>query len=66
MKNLLTKYFGLLGLVVYYSLAFVLRIPVALLLVVFIVVFLLIWAPISGNDNTPKWLNNLYDWYCGK
>jgi hypothetical protein len=66
MKNSLVKLFGVLGLVIYYPLIVVIRLLVALILVVLIAFFLLLWNPITRNDSSPTWLNNLYDWYCGK
>lgn len=66
MKNFLTKYFGYLGLVIYFILAFVARIPVALFLAIFITFVLLILDPIIGRDLTPHWVNRLYDWYRGE
>lgn len=66
MKNLLTKYFGLLGLVVYYPIALIVRIPVAVFLIIYLTVVLMIWNPLTGSDSTAGWLNRLYDWYCGR
>lgn len=65
MKNLLTKSFGILGLVIYYIIAVIVRIPAALVLFIVIVSYLLVFIPIAGGE-TPKWANRLYDWYCGK
>lgn len=65
MKNLLVNLLGQVGLVIYYIIAGIVRIPVALVLLVVIVFYLLVFIPIAGGD-TPKWANHLYDWYCGK
>lgn len=66
MKNLLTKYFGLLGLVFYYPLSIIAHIFVAIILVLAMIVFLLVIAPITKNDTCPSWVNRLYDWYIGQ
>lgn len=66
MKDFLTKYFGILGLAVYYALAIVIRIPVYCILLLVISMLLLIVAPITGKDCNYHWVNRLYDWYCGK
>ena len=66
MKDVLTKYFGILGLVVYYPIALIVRIPVAVFLAIYIIFVLLIWNPLTGKDDTARWLNRLYDWYCGR
>ena len=66
MKNVLTKYFGVLGLVIYAIFAVVIRIPVAGFLLVAIGLYLLIWVPITGKDSASNWLGDLYDWYRGK
>lgn len=66
MKNFLKKYFGYFGLVIYAVLSVILRIPTFVILLLIIAFVLLIWDPITGNDNCPKWINRLYDWYCGK
>ena len=65
MKNFLKKYFGYLGLVIYTVLSVILRIPVFVVLTLFIICNLLLWQPITGNDKCPEWIENLYDWYCG-
>lgn len=66
MKNLLKKYFGILGLVIYFPFALIVRIPVFIFLAVVVVVDLLIWNPLTGRDSSPNWLNRLYDWYRGE
>lgn len=66
MKDVLTKYFGVLGLLVYYPIALIVRIPVFIFLLLFITFVLLIWNPLTGKDRTAHWVNRLYDWYCGK
>lgn len=66
MKNFLKKYFGYFGLVIYAVLAVILRIPTFVILFLTIAFMLLIWDPITGKDSNPKWVNRLYDWYCGK
>lgn len=66
MKNFLQNYFGYLGLVIYGILSVIIRIPVGLFLAVYIILVLIIWAPITGKDCCPYWVNHLYDWYCGK
>lgn len=66
MKNFLTKYFGILGLVVYWLISVIIRIPVGLFLAVYLILVLVLWAPITRTDGCPQWMNNLYDWYCGK
>lgn len=65
MKDFLVKYFGLLGLVIYYPLAVIIRIPVFFALLILTTVLLLVWNPIRGSEYSPTWLNHLYDWYCG-
>ena len=66
MKNFLQKYFGYFGLVIYSVFAVILRIPVFVILVLVIICNLLLWQPITGHDDCPKWITHLYDWYCGK
>lgn len=66
MKNLLTKAFGFIGLIIYYILSTIIRIPVGLFLLAYMVMILLIFKPILRIDYEPKWLNRLYDWYCGE
>lgn len=66
MKNFLTKYFGILGLLVYGILSLIIRIPVGAFLTVYLILVIMIWNPIIGKDSTPGWVNRLYDWYCGK
>ena len=66
MKNFLQKYFGYFGLVIYVVVAVILRIPAFVILALFLIFGVLLWQPITGNDDCPKWLTNLYDWYCGK
>ena len=66
MKNFLQKYFGYFGLVIYAVFAVIIRIPVFVILVLVIICNLLLWQPITGHDDCPKWITHLYDWYCGK
>ena len=66
MKNSLQKYFGYFGLVIYSVFAVIIRIPVFIILVHFIICGVLLWQPITGHDDCPKWVMRLYDWYCGK
>ena len=66
MKDVLKKYFGVLGLLVYYPIALIVRIPVFIFLTIFIILMLMLWNPLTGRDDTAHWLNRLYDWYCGK
>lgn len=66
MKNFLQKYFGYFGLVIYGITAVAIRIPAFVILLLFITLYLLVFAPITGRDDCPKWVTNLYDWYCGK
>lgn len=66
MKNFLQKYFGYFGLVIYSVFAVILRIPVFVILVLVIICDVLLWQPITGHDDSPKWIMRLYDWYCGK
>lgn len=66
MKNFLTKSFGILGLAIYYALAFVVRIPVFVVLSLVVILVMLLWCPLTGSDSCPNWVNSLYDWYCGK
>lgn len=66
MKNFLQKYFGYLGLVIYGIIAVAIRIPAFVTLFVFIVIYMLIIAPILGTDDSPKWAVDLYNWYCGR
>jgi hypothetical protein len=66
MKKFLTKYFGILGVVLYYIYAVIARIPVFVFLTISVVTVLLIWNPfLKRDDSSPRWMNNLYDWYCG-
>ena len=65
MKNFLKKYFGYFGLMIYAVLAVILRIPAFVVLTLFLICVLLLWQPITGNDDCPKWITNLYNWYCG-
>lgn len=64
MKNFLNNNLGKLGLAIYYVIAFIIRIPVAFVLAFFVIILLLIWGPLTGKDDY-KWLNELYNWYCG-
>lgn len=66
MKNFLHKYFGYFGLVIYAVFAVIIRIPVFVILVLFIIFGVMFWQPITKNDSCPKWITHLYDWYCGK
>ena len=66
MKNFLRNYLGLPGLAIYFVLAIAIRIPAALVFMVIANAYLLIINPLRGDDDCPKWLNDLYDWYCGK
>ena len=66
MKNFLQKYFGYFGLVIYGIIAVAIRIPAFVILLLFITLYLLVLAPITGRDDCPKWVTNLYYWYCGK
>lgn len=66
MKNFLQKYFGYFGLVIYVVLSVILRIPTFVILLLTIALVLLIWEPITGKDECPKWVNRLYNWYCGR
>lgn len=66
MKNFLQKYFGYLGLVIYGIIAVAIRIPAFVTLFVFIVIYMLIIAPILGTNDSPKWTVDLYNWYCGR
>lgn len=66
MKNFLQKYFGYFGLVIYAVHSVILRIPAFVILALFIICNVLLWQPITGTDDCPKWVENLYDWYCGK
>lgn len=65
MKNYFLKSFTFLGALSYYLFAFVIRIPVMLLLFVIMPIWLLFFAPFKG-DEAPKWMINLYDWYKGE
>ena len=64
MKNFLKTYLGFLGLAIYYVIAFIIRIPAYFILLLSTAILLLLVSPIIGERNY-KWLNNLYDWYCG-
>lgn len=66
MKNFLTKYFGILGLLIYIAFSAIVRIPVGLFLAVFVVLVMLLWNPITRTEYCPGWLNRLYDWYVGQ
>ena len=66
MKNVLKKYFGVLGLLVYYPIALIVRIPVFIFLTIFIILMLMVWNPLTGKESTPTWIGNLYDWYRGE
>lgn len=67
MKNYFLKSFTFLGALTYYLFAFVMRVPVMLLLFVTMPIWLLFIAPFKGDvDQAPKWMINLYDWYKGE
>ena len=66
MKNFLTKYLGILGLAIYFVFATIVRIPVGAFLACYIILVMLVWSPITRHEPSPRWLNNLYDWYWGK
>ena len=67
MKDVLRKYFGVIGLLVYYPIAVAIRIPVGIFLLGYIALVLLVWQPITRRDDRePRWVGNLYDWYYGK
>lgn len=66
MKNFLMKYFGVLGLLVYYPIALIVRIPVGVFLTLYIILTLMVWNPLTGRDCNPDWVGAVYDWYCGK
>ena len=63
MKDFLKKYFGILGIAVWYICAVIIRIPVAIFLALYIVVLLLIWNPVMRRDDNCSWITRLYDWY---
>lgn len=66
MKNFLSKCFGIFGVALYYILAIIIRIPVAVFLLVVIAFFLIILNPILGRDDTADWIGDLYKWYLGE
>lgn len=67
MKNYFLKSFTFLGAVLYYCVAFIMRIPVMLLLFVVMPIWLLFIAPFrKDSDQAPNWMINLYDWYKGE
>lgn len=66
MKNFLRNYLGLPGLAIYFVIAVAIRIPVALVFMVIANAYLMVINPIRRDDGCPNWVNNIYDWYCGK
>lgn len=66
MKNFLTKYFGLIGLFIYFVLSTLVRIPAGLFLAVFCIVLLLVWGPITRKEPNLRWMNGIYDWYWSR
>lgn len=67
MKNYFLKSFTFLGALAYYLFAFVIRIPVMLLLFVIMPIWLLFFAPFrKDSDQAPDWMISLYDWYKGE
>lgn len=66
MKNFLTKYFGILGYVIYLPIAVIIRIPVGIFLWIYVTLILLIISPITRREYNIRCINHLYDWYIGE
>ena len=68
MKNFCLKYFGVMGWLIYIPSMVLIRIPVFILLFVYITVALLLIDPIFRTTICDKcdWVNKLYDWYKGE
>lgn len=66
MKLFLRNLFGIFGIALYYVLSFIIRIPVFVFLLVYILVGFLVLDPLFKMHLTDaRWFGELYDWYRG-
>lgn len=63
MKNFLQTYLGVLGTVLYYIIATIVRIPVWACLTLFVVVCLAMAPFVHENMTNIKFVTDVYDWY---